>query len=111
MYATYKYARKKLRDRAQPQAGDVAGQPPSRGDDTAGILVGDDAPPRTSEAAKEEDGAAAAGNKKRKRKYRWKILFGLCAPFALQALDTTIIASALPFIAADFGEHLTYPTP
>lgn len=39
---------------------------------------------------------------KRRRIYRWKIVLGLAAPFALQALDTTIIASALPFIATDF---------
>jgi len=48
--------------------------------------------------------------KKRRRKYRWKVLFGLMMPFALQALDTTIIASALPFIATDFGES-TSSTP
>ncbi|KAJ5818930.1 Major facilitator superfamily domain general substrate transporter [Penicillium riverlandense] len=42
--------------------------------------------------------------KKRRRVYRWKIIFGLFFPFALQALDTTIVASALPFIARDFGE-------
>ena len=42
--------------------------------------------------------------KKRRMKYRLKILFGLVAPFTLQSLDTTIIASALPFIAQDFGK-------
>jgi hypothetical protein len=41
--------------------------------------------------------------KKRRRVYRWKIIFGLFFPFALQALDTTIVASALPYIAKDFG--------
>ncbi|KAI6778807.1 multidrug transporter [Emericellopsis cladophorae] len=39
----------------------------------------------------------------RARKYRWKIILGLVFPFALQALDSTIIASALPWIAHDFG--------
>ncbi|CAH0022055.1 unnamed protein product, partial [Clonostachys rhizophaga] len=38
------------------------------------------------------------------QKYRWKIILGLVFPFALQALDSTIIASALPWIASDFGE-------
>ncbi|KAF7716991.1 MFS-type Multidrug transporter [Penicillium ucsense] len=42
--------------------------------------------------------------KKRRRTYRWKIIFGLFAPFCLEALDTTIIASALPYIAQDFNE-------
>ncbi|KAH8660226.1 major facilitator superfamily domain-containing protein [Xylariales sp. PMI_506] len=38
------------------------------------------------------------------RSYRWKVIFGLFGPFALQSLDTTVIASALPFIATDFNE-------
>ena len=42
--------------------------------------------------------------KKRRRIYRWKIILGLFAPFCLQSLDTTIIASALPYIAEDFGK-------
>jgi MFS family permease len=42
--------------------------------------------------------------KKAARIYRWKIIIGLIFPFALQALDVTIIASALPWIAVDFGE-------
>lgn len=36
-------------------------------------------------------------------KYRAKIFFGLVLPFVIQALDVTIIASALPWIASDFG--------
>lgn len=42
---------------------------------------------------------------RRKRAYRWKIVIGLFAPFTLQSLDTTIIASALPFIASDFSKQ------
>ncbi|KAL8335600.1 hypothetical protein RB598_009677 [Gaeumannomyces tritici] len=37
-------------------------------------------------------------------KYRIKIICGLMLPFALQALDVTIVASALPWIAKDFNE-------
>jgi hypothetical protein len=44
--------------------------------------------------------------KKAARKYRWKLMAGLFFPFALQALDATVIASALPFIASDFRECL-----
>lgn len=44
--------------------------------------------------------------KKRRRVYRWKVILGLFAPFCLQSLDTTIIASALPYIAEDFGRPL-----
>jgi hypothetical protein len=36
------------------------------------------------------------------RKYRWTLIAGLFLPFCLQALDATLIASALPFIASDF---------
>ncbi|KAJ4004434.1 hypothetical protein NW766_011740 [Fusarium irregulare] len=48
--------------------------------------------------------ASCVSEKKAARVYRWKIILGLVAPFALQALDSTIIASALPWIASDFGE-------
>ncbi|KAH6869508.1 major facilitator superfamily domain-containing protein [Thelonectria olida] len=41
---------------------------------------------------------------KRRRSLRYKVLLGLALPFALQSLDTTIIASALPFIADDFNQ-------
>lgn len=36
--------------------------------------------------------------------YRWKIILGLFLPFTISALDVTIIASALPWIVADFGQ-------
>ncbi|KAJ4172643.1 hypothetical protein NW754_002845 [Fusarium falciforme] len=37
-------------------------------------------------------------------RYRWKIILGLFLPFAISALDVTIIASALPWIADDFDQ-------
>lgn len=37
------------------------------------------------------------------RRYRLKLIIGVFFPFALSALDVTIIASALPWIALDFG--------
>lgn len=48
--------------------------------------------------------AACASERRSKLKYRWKVIFGLFLPFTLSALDYTIIASALPWIASDFGE-------
>ncbi|EPS26760.1 hypothetical protein PDE_01699 [Penicillium oxalicum 114-2] len=45
-----------------------------------------------------------ATRKKQRRVYRWKIIIGLFAPFCLECLDTTIIASALPYIAQDFDQ-------
>ncbi|KAM5355610.1 hypothetical protein ACJ41O_002256 [Fusarium nematophilum] len=47
---------------------------------------------------------ACKQDEKAATKYRWKIIIGLVSPFALQALDSTIIASALPWIASDFGQ-------
>jgi len=47
-----------------------------------------------------------AEEKRMRRAYRWKIIFGLFAPFALHSLDLTIIATALPFIATDFSQYL-----
>ncbi len=48
------------------------------------------------EVCKEEKRAA--------RRYRWLLIAGLFFPFMVQALDATIIAGALPFIASDFHE-------
>lgn len=42
--------------------------------------------------------------KKVARRYRFKLIFGLFFPFSLAALDATILASALPWIAADFNK-------
>ncbi|PSR82923.1 major facilitator superfamily domain-containing protein [Coniella lustricola] len=42
-------------------------------------------------------------DKKRRMVYRLKVVFGLSMPFMLQALDTTIVAAALPTIAAEFN--------
>ncbi|KAG4430010.1 hypothetical protein IFR05_014505 [Cadophora sp. M221] len=37
-------------------------------------------------------------------KYRWKLMLGLCFPFMVQSLDTTLIAGAAAFIASDFNQ-------
>lgn len=42
--------------------------------------------------------------KKASRRYRWRLTAGLMLPYMVQALDITIIAGALPFIASDFSE-------
>lgn len=43
--------------------------------------------------------------KRAARRYRTLLVIGLFCPFALQALDVTIIASALPWIASDFRKN------
>ena len=42
--------------------------------------------------------------KKTARKYRWRLIGGLFLPATVQALNTTLIAGALPFIASDFHQ-------
>ncbi|KAK1639681.1 major facilitator superfamily transporter [Colletotrichum phormii] len=42
--------------------------------------------------------------RKAQLQYRVKLFAGLVLPFVVQALDVTIVASALPWIAADFHE-------
>ncbi|KAE8452510.1 hypothetical protein EG329_000413 [Mollisiaceae sp. DMI_Dod_QoI] len=43
------------------------------------------------------------------KKYRLKLMAGLFLPFLVQSLDSTIIASALPFIASDFPPTTAFP--
>ncbi|KAF4621880.1 hypothetical protein G7Y89_g14463 [Cudoniella acicularis] len=59
--------------------------------------------------AKNEDGICSICQEEQlaataARRYRIRLIAGLFFPFALQALDVTIIASALPWIASDFNE-------
>ena len=49
-----------------------------------------------------EEPAGRKQEKRAARVYRWKLIGGLFFPFTIQALDTTIVAGALPFIASDF---------
>ena len=42
--------------------------------------------------------------KRAMRKYRWRLIVGLYLPATVQALNTTMIAGALPFIASDFSK-------
>src|SRR5690242_16006178 len=94
----YKYFKKRRDQRRQQDA------PPAE------PAVSGTAEPDAGTSAAREDAVEEEDpvEKKRRRKYRWKVLLGLMMPFALQALDTTIIASALPFIATDFGESTSH---
>ena len=49
-------------------------------------------------------GSNSIQEKQATSRYRWKLVAGLCLPFSVQALDATIIAGALPFIASDFSK-------
>lgn len=60
---------------------------------------------KAKKAEKHEPTPEERAETKRRRRYRAKILFGLVLPFTLQAIDMTIVASALPFIAKSFSEY------
>lgn len=66
----------------------------------------DDAPSNDVQTARTFDGKCPICKEEQKaaRIYRTKLMAGLMLPFTLQALDITIIAGALPWIADDFGE-------
>jgi hypothetical protein len=127
MYFAIKYARKKQKER---QAAKLAGPSAERqGQVQPGVEQQQDAvepggidipasPVEQKTDASRPESAVKSGEaepavvsdeealqKKKRRQYRVKIIFGLVAPFALQALDTTIIASALPYIAKDFSKY------
>ena len=59
------------------------------------LIPGGVGSPTESEYTKEE--------KKAMRIYRWKLILGLFLPFSIQALETTVLAGAYPFIASDFS--------
>lgn len=48
--------------------------------------------------------------KKAARNYRWRLIMGLLLPSILEALDTTIIAAALSFIASEFSIFTDFQT-
>lgn len=134
MILAYRWARKKYQQRQQARD-DEPSQPPPANTIEIPIQPLSEAPERDT-AAKETSPSNAVANghpaatksakagtktekteltpeetaeKRRKRAYRWKIVIGLFAPFTLQSLDTTIIASALPFIASDFRKSTYHP--
>lgn len=134
MILAYRWARKKNQQRQQARDDEPSQPPPTntieiptqahpeataRDTATKEISQSLDSPPNAaangSPVATKADKAGIKTEKpeptpeekaeqRRKRAYRWKIVIGLFAPFTLQSLDTTIIASALPFIASDFSK-------
>ncbi|CAK7212027.1 hypothetical protein SCUCBS95973_001323, partial [Sporothrix curviconia] len=99
-------------------AGDIDGVPVGRNGVVAGVPIREQAveplqadgtfgntPAQETKEAKEakpELTPEQKAERKRRYIYRCKIIFGLMMPFTLQGLDTTIVASALPYIATDF---------
>jgi hypothetical protein len=133
MYLAYKYAKKKYRERQEakravqplPDETEPCTQDGARFNDTIALtaspnnthdpfpfdtshptLAAEDSSKVTQQESRKPEDAESPeerAEKARRRRYRLKIILGLFAPFTLQALDTTIIASALKFIADDFS--------
>ncbi|KAL2128679.1 hypothetical protein VTI74DRAFT_8838 [Chaetomium olivicolor] len=125
MYYAYKYAKKKRQERQKRKPEERSGSDTRADtrdgttfDDTRALTTSrngqDSLPPNDLSSAsplpepstetKPIPTPEELAEKKRRRKYRLKLILGLFLPFTLQALDTTIIASALKFIADDFHE-------
>ncbi len=134
MYLAYKYVKKRKRQReeakaaeeARPQATETQPQDGVLSDETRALtasrptstqeypapISSTPAEPKPEPESKPEETPEERAEKKRRRAYRLRIILGLFAPFTLQALDTTIIASALKFIADDFSASpLPLPLP
>ncbi|KAK4177899.1 major facilitator superfamily domain-containing protein [Triangularia setosa] len=108
MYLAVRYAKKKYRQHHQQSLrhSSEGGQPlssPSHASSTSSanpnITPPQEALPPTTQQHKQ-----LKAEKSLRRKYRLKIILGLFLPYTLQALDTTIIASALPSIVSDFNQ-------
>lgn len=124
MYLAYKYANRKYKERKEAKAAEAGKAPSPESEPGVQQDVAESHQIATTarledngvETVEEKTKLPSSGKqekpkedpavKKRRIQYRMKIIFGLVAPFTLQALDTTIIASALPFIAKDFSRHL-----
>jgi MFS family permease len=119
MYTTFKYARKQYRGyqarRAAEQQGHPADSEPYAHNgvpfhDTTALTTRTPTLDVSNNSTQEplnkpsKETPEERAEKTRRRKYRWKIIVGLFAPYTLQALDTTIVASAVKFIADDFGQ-------
>lgn len=120
MFLAYRYARRKYQER---QAKQQATQLPSQANrGSSSRPSGATAKPNEARPGEVEVSSPSISHTtaltpeekaetRRRRSYRWKIVLGLFAPFTLQALDTTIVAAALPTIAEKFGESPKFPLP
>ena len=94
MIASYRYLRKKRRQRQLSKAEnlqlDTTGQTPS-----STVTNGSQKKKKCPVCVKEKSAA---------RKYRWKIILCLLPAFLDASLDLTVIATALPRIASHFSE-------
>jgi hypothetical protein len=106
-YMLYKYIRKQIK--ARNQSHEVHGPELSLEDDHQSPVektIGSRSPDGILNGPTNQTSIGVISEKEKRaaRIYRWKLVAGLCLPFSLQALETTIVAGALPFIASDFSQ-------
>lgn len=100
------YLYKKLRDK-RTQKGE--GEPWSDPVPLDGMADSEHQRPSSAEQLLIEQTDAEQKRAKREmRMYRWRLIAGLFIPATVQALNTTMIAGALPYIASDFGELVSF---
>ena len=75
----------------------------SRGDTPPSPSVQKPITAKPEEDIGREEAAVTKEEKKKVWKHRGRLLAGLILPFFLNSIDVTIVATALPHIAADFG--------
>jgi hypothetical protein len=95
---TYNYLKKKRQEKKQgsaPAAQHSSEKPKSPS-----------CPHRTAAETNTTKCEVCVQEKKAASRYRWKLLLLLLPGFFTSSLDLTVVATALPFIASHFGEHL-----
>ncbi|KAF2189710.1 hypothetical protein K469DRAFT_625598 [Zopfia rhizophila CBS 207.26] len=123
-YFLFNYIRRKIRERKSVIADEshltpefVTGQhdKPQKVEDlhgaetsnaSQGYSFGDAGTTSAPSATDAEEAARVKAETARRRKYRWKMIVGLILPNFLAAVDTTIVAPAVPIISSHFN-HLS----
>lgn len=114
MFLAYRYARRKYQERQAKQQTTQLPSQASHGSSSrpfGATAAPNDVHPEEVEVSPSSTTPTTVvltpeekAERHRRRSYRWKIVLGLFALFTLQALDTTIVAAALPTIAEKFGK-------
>lgn len=112
MYLAFKFARRKYREHqvqkaAEAQQQDGVAPPSAPSGEVVEAPKGSSSPATAKQATGEVLAVEQKAENHRRRTYRLKVVFGLALPFTLQALDTTIVAAALPTIAMEFSKSFT----
>ena len=101
-YYLYKKTRDKHKSQSNPEALENLSSFGADGNETSGDS-------KTADMFNQPDqNANIQRNQEEKRamrRYRWRIIAGLFLPVTIHALNLTMVAGALPFIASDFRKY------